>query len=179
MNKLEDLKDKYYDEDGNMMLTGGLQSYMNPQNFVDFANKHNFSYHKSFGYLDETMLEEVEKILKNNRQVVVAAWYEKNSTDVYLEPLIGGSKSNKSSGGCFIATACYGSYSSPEVMVLRRFRDQTLRKSSFGNLCVRIYYKISPNIAIRIKNTKKTRAFILNYLLNPVVFYLKKNQDRE
>ena len=49
-------------------------------------------------------------------------------------------------GGCYIATAIYGSYDCPEVWTLRRFRDQTLSKSRFGRLFIKYYYAISPTL---------------------------------
>ena len=48
------------------------------------------------------------------------------------------------SGGCYIATAVYGSYNCPQVWVLRRFRDQILLKTRVGSAFVKIYYCISP-----------------------------------
>ena len=49
-----------------------------------------------------------------------------------------------SSGGCYIATAVYGSYDCPEVWVLRRYRDYSLKNSVLGRLFIRIYYAVSP-----------------------------------
>lgn len=46
--------------------------------------------------------------------------------------------------GCYIATCVYGSYDCPEVWTLRRFRDNTLYKTSFGRNFIKIYYTISP-----------------------------------
>lgn len=57
--------------------------------------------------------------------------------------------SKTSSGGCFVATAVYGSYDCPEVWVLRRFRDQTLAKSTLGRAFISAYYLTSP-IALRL-----------------------------
>lgn len=54
-------------------------------------------------------------------------------------------KANKS-GGCYVATAVYGSYDCPEVWTLRRFRDNTLAKSLFGRLFIYLYYAISPTL---------------------------------
>ncbi len=51
-----------------------------------------------------------------------------------------------SSGGCYIATAVYGSYDCPSVWTLRRFRDYTLAKSIFGRTFVKIYYAVSPTL---------------------------------
>jgi len=51
------------------------------------------------------------------------------------------------SGGCYIATAVYGSYDAPPVMTLRRFRDQHLVKSVIGRVFVRVYYLLSPSAA--------------------------------
>lgn len=50
-------------------------------------------------------------------------------------------------GGCYIATAVYGSYDAPEVLVLRRFRDEQLAQSALGRSAVWAYYRISPGLA--------------------------------
>lgn len=51
-----------------------------------------------------------------------------------------------SSGGCYVATAVYGSYDCPEVWTLRRYRDYTLAESWYGRLFIRTYYSISPTL---------------------------------
>ena len=50
------------------------------------------------------------------------------------------------SGGCYVATAVYGSYDCPEVWTLRRYRDYTLAESWYGRLFIRTYYAISPTL---------------------------------
>lgn len=50
----------------------------------------------------------------------------------------------RNDGSCYIATAIYGSYDSPEVVILRRFRDNTLYKYSLGRLFIKVYYLLSP-----------------------------------
>lgn len=50
------------------------------------------------------------------------------------------------SGGCYIATAVYGSYDCPQVWTLRRFRDYTLAKTWYGRAFINIYYAISPTL---------------------------------
>ena len=52
----------------------------------------------------------------------------------------------QSSGGCYVATAVYGSYDCPEVWTLRRFRDNILAQNFFGRLFIHLYYSISPTI---------------------------------
>ena len=47
-------------------------------------------------------------------------------------------------GGCYVATAVYGSYDCPEVWTLRRFRDNVLAKTWYGRLFIRFYYAVSP-----------------------------------
>ena len=44
-----------------------------------------------------------------------------------------------SSGGCYIATAVYGSYDCPQVWTLRRFRDFKLAKSLGGRIFIKLY----------------------------------------
>ncbi len=53
---------------------------------------------------------------------------------------------NASSGGCYVATAVYGSYDCPQVWTLRRFRDNTLAETWYGRAFIRTYYAISPTL---------------------------------
>jgi hypothetical protein len=57
-----------------------------------------------------------------------------------------------SSGGCYIATLVYGDYDSPEVLVLRKFRDNVLAKSIAGRLFIKFYYSTSPRLVRALKN---------------------------
>ncbi len=52
----------------------------------------------------------------------------------------------QSSGGCYVATAVYGSYNCPEVWTLRRFRDGILSKTWYGRAFIHTYYAISPTL---------------------------------
>lgn len=49
-------------------------------------------------------------------------------------------------GGCYVATAVYGSYDCPEVWTLRRYRDSELAETWHGRLFIKAYYAISPTI---------------------------------
>lgn len=54
-------------------------------------------------------------------------------------------KANKK-GGCYVATAVYGSYDCPQVWTLRRYRDYTLAQTWYGRLFIMLYYSISPTL---------------------------------
>lgn len=82
-----------------------------------------------------------------------------------LCPFCGGVYKEFSS--CFIATAVYGDYYAPEVIALRRFRDETLETSAPGRLFVKLYYRFSPTIAAFLSQRRKLSAavrVILNIL---------------
>ncbi len=54
-----------------------------------------------------------------------------------------------SKGGCYIATAVYGSYDCPQVWMLRRYRDLRLANRLWGRLFIRAYYAASPALVER------------------------------
>ena len=71
-------------------------------------------------------------------------------------PVNEGVQNNSSSGGCYVATAVYGSYDCPQVWTLRRFRDNTLAETWWGRAFIRTYYAISPTL---VKYFGKTEWF--------------------
>lgn len=61
--------------------------------------------------------------------------------------------SSNTSGGCYVATAVYGSYDCPQVWTLRRFRDYTLADTWYGRLFIHTYYAVSPTLVKWFGNT--------------------------
>lgn len=57
-------------------------------------------------------------------------------------------------GGCYVATAVYGSYDCPEVWTLRRYRDYKLAKCWYGKVFIKVYYTLSPTIVKWFGDTK-------------------------
>jgi hypothetical protein len=76
------------------------------------------------------------------------------------------------SGGCFIATAAYGSYLDPSVQVLRDFRDKYLLTNFMGCRVVSFYYTYSPAVAELIQKNKALRA-ATRAALAPLIYTLK------
>ena len=75
---------------------------------------------------------------------------------------------SQNSGACYIATMAFGSYEAPEVLVLREYRDQRLACSSFGRLCIRCYYKVSPGLVFLLKDSasanRAARYFLRRFI---------------
>lgn len=81
--------------------------------------------------------------------------------------------STSSGGGCYIATAVYGSYDCPEVWVLRRYRDNILLQSWYGKIFVRIYYAISPTV-VKLFGSHKWFNSFWHIRLDKMVDHLKE-----
>ena len=71
-------------------------------------------------------------------------------------------------GGCFIATAAYGSSAEPHVKVLRDFRDRFLLTTSAGIAVVDLYYTHSPPVADLIAR-HDTVSSVMRWSLLPIV----------
>ena len=81
-------------------------------------------------------------------------------------------KNNSKKQGCYIATCIYGSYDSPEVWVLRRFRDNYLNNYVLGRLFISLYYLISTRV-IEIFGKYNVFKNINRIWLDKLVSYLK------
>ena len=91
-----------------------------------------------------------------------------NSQRAYTPP----QKSTKSSG-CYIATACYGSYDCVQVLTFRNYRDEYLSQTIVGRLFIKAYYALSPPIARWLKNKDSINIFVREKLLDQLHDFLK------
>jgi hypothetical protein len=70
-------------------------------------------------------------------------------------------------GGCFIATAAFGSKMERQVQILSEFRDKRLLTNHFGRQFVDVYYTLSPPVAAYLRRHPTARAAV-RYVLIPV-----------
>lgn len=91
------------------------------------------------------------KISKSEQRSITAKVMEINRKLNYPNIMV-----SSYSGGCYVATAVYGSYDCPQVWTLRRFRDKALAETWYGRAFIRLYYVISPTL---VKYFGKTKWF--------------------
>ena len=85
-------------------------------------------------------------------------------------------ESSKDGGKCFIASTVYGE-SSPQVLLLREFRDERLVTHSLGRLCVRLYYVFSPSVAIILSRSWPLRSMTRWVLDKGTWLLIRKTRD--
>lgn len=73
-------------------------------------------------------------------------------------------QSTTQSDACYIATMAYGDYNHPQVIVLRRFRDEKLSHNIFGRSFIKIYYRLSPYLVLLLKDSILINKMIRNML---------------
>jgi len=86
----------------------------------------------------------------------------------------------KGGGGCFIATAVYGTPFANEVIILKEFRDNWLLNFRLGKMFVAFYYWISPPIANQIAKSNSLKAITKSTLVIPLIKianYLKRKEN--
>ena len=80
-------------------------------------------------------------------------------------------------GGCFIATATYGTDTAEQLDILREFRDTVLLPNSLGAKFVSFYYKTSPPIADFISQHEVLRTMVRVVFVDPIVAILNWSHD--
>jgi hypothetical protein len=80
-------------------------------------------------------------------------------------------------GGCFIATAAYGTASAEEIDTLRAFRDEVLLENSLGSQLVELYYQFSPPVADFISEHEGLRTLIRELLVDPVASVVEATES--
>ena len=89
-----------------------------------------------------------------------------------LNELIRDTSPSGKSKGCYVATCVYGSYDCPEVLMLRRFRDCTLAKTSLGRGVIFTYYTLSPRLVNAFGEAKWFKS-LCKPIVNKLVCHLK------
>ncbi|HUW46541.1 MAG TPA: CFI-box-CTERM domain-containing protein [Dehalococcoidia bacterium] len=80
-------------------------------------------------------------------------------------------------GGCFIATAAYGTPTAEQIDVLREFRDSVLLESTAGSQFVALYYQLSPPVADFISGSSFLRTLVRELLVDPIVWVVEATGD--
>ncbi len=73
---------------------------------------------------------------------------------------VGTTISSATDNGCYIATMAYGDYDHPQVIELRRFRDDFLIKTIIGRSFINFYYRYSPILVEKLKAKKNINLII-------------------
>ncbi len=74
---------------------------------------------------------------------------------------------------CFVATASYGDFDAPQVLILRSYRDAVLSHYAAGRAFITTYYKAGPHLADLIRGHTWACA-ITRLLLSPFVSHAKR-----
>lgn len=81
-----------------------------------------------------------------------------------------------SNGGCFIASAAYGTSTANELDTLRSFRDEVLLRNNVGSRFVGFYYANSPPLADFISKHEVLRTIIRELVIDPIVWIVKATE---
>jgi len=91
-----------------------------------------------------------------------------SSGPIQVRSLFNSESELEGKGGCFIATAAFGSPMEPHVEILKELRDRYLLTNTTGRLFVDQYYRHSPSAAAFIKKNSFVKPLI-RMLLFPLV----------
>lgn len=114
----------------------------------------------------------LKKAIELDPQDEQARKYLRSLDSVQNEAKLLGAKT----GGCFIATASYGSASASEVVAFRQFRDEVLLYSKLGRTFVAFYYFISPPFALMLAKRERLRVLTRRFVLEPLLYAITKGR---
>lgn len=128
------------------------------------------------GYVD--LDDDEEEMFQDSLKLFYNQVYDKDAFAGELEYAKAKSKDfekhskEAEAGGCFIATAVYGTDTHPNLIVLRSFRDNFLSEFSLGRRFIKFYYKYGPDFALKVKSNRFLKA-IFSALVNMGVSIVK------
>lgn len=143
----------------------GTFTKKNPFNIMDATFQFIYDENSEYGIKWVPRIEEILTAFKNEA-------YSQESLDDYMldesnfeDPRSGdAAESEAAGGGCFIATAVYGTDEHFDLIVLRSFRDNFLSNYRLGKKFIEFYYKYGPNFA-----NKVSQSLILKKVFSPLV----------
>lgn len=80
----------------------------------------------------------------------------------------------KQADACFVVTATMGDFDHPDVLLLRRFRDEWIRGLRGGNALISGYYRVGPWFADFIERSRILRTLSYRLIVRPAVWFAKK-----
>jgi len=133
--------------------------------YTDWVSKEaDGTYAKSVSPLDSSTQYEFKAQLKYNDTVI-----EGTTLQFTTQYTTATEPTRRASGGCFIATAAYGTPMAEEIEILREFRDEYLITNPLGRAFVDFYYRVSPPIAEFITEHPRLKPIVRANLVPVVV----------
>ena len=112
----------------------------------------------------------VTSVSKTTSQMNTSSSYSSPSTSYQHKPE---PKPQPRNEGCYIATMAYGDYDHPQVIELRKFRDECLLPNLFGRAFVKLYYWISPKMVVILKEHDNINSGIRK-VLDCLIAYIRR-----
>jgi hypothetical protein len=139
---------------------------------------------KKLGLIPPYTLLEAEKLVTLLSRKSIAVFYRKkfgyplhpslvellSTKPAHRNSDISTSKDSSASENCFVATAVYGDASHPDVVLLRKYRDQILSRTVVGRSFISFYWLVGPVLArtvIKASLASRLRPF-LSYFVRKV-----------
>ena len=119
----------------------------------------------------DVMMAAHQNVIKASEEAQLLLQMQNRMATAPANPTASGREAQSS--GCFIATACYTHDDDAwQVVLLKSYRDEVLDRTSMGRVLTRVYYRISPPVAVFLRRHSFARACVRNVVLNPMVLLL-------